>query len=212
MTEISPESNCVRTLTIIWINAGILLIGPLRTNFSGIVIGIQTFKKMHLKMSSGKCRPFFLGLDVLRAHIGVTRRQWMNSLWPSDVIWRQIFGSTLVQVMDCCLTAPNHYLNQCWLIIIKVQWHSSDPNFTRDTSDINHLNKLESYLFRISLKSHREQWVNSSWPAVGWLCHGKEHLCPSTLIPEWISNYIHYKVWHEIIYQFLNLNGCTVEV
>ena len=25
--------------------------------------------------------------------------------------------STLVQVMACCLTAPNHYLNQCGLII-----------------------------------------------------------------------------------------------
>ena len=25
-------------------------------------------------------------------------------------------GSTLAQVMACCLTAPNHYLNQCWLV------------------------------------------------------------------------------------------------
>ena len=34
-------------------NAGILLIGPVRTNFSDILIGLQTslFKKMHLKMS-----------------------------------------------------------------------------------------------------------------------------------------------------------------
>ena len=37
---------------IIWINAGILLIGPLGTNFSEILIKICTFsfKKMHLKM------------------------------------------------------------------------------------------------------------------------------------------------------------------
>ena len=33
-----------------------------------------------------------------------------------------------------------------------------------------------------------------------------------TLIPAWISNYIHYKVWDEITYPFLNFNGCTVEV
>ena len=26
-------------------------------------------------------------------------------------------GSTLAQVVACCLTAPSHYLNQCWLII-----------------------------------------------------------------------------------------------
>ena len=38
----------------IWTNAGILLIGPLGTNFSEILIGIQTFsfKKIHLKISS----------------------------------------------------------------------------------------------------------------------------------------------------------------
>ena len=45
---------------IIWTNAGILLIWPLGTNFSEILIEIDTFsfKKMHLKMSSGKWRPF----------------------------------------------------------------------------------------------------------------------------------------------------------
>ena len=32
------------------------------------------------------------------------------------------------------------------------------------------------------------------------------------LIPAWISNYIHYKVWGEITYPFLNFNGATVEV
>ena len=33
-----------------------------------------------------------------------------------------------------------------------------------------------------------------------------------TLIPAWISNYIHYKMWDEITYPFLNFNGATVEV
>ena len=56
-----------RRQAIIWINAGILLTGPLGTNFSEIIIEIDTFslKKMHLKMSSGKWRPFCLGLNVL---------------------------------------------------------------------------------------------------------------------------------------------------
>ena len=35
---------------------------------------------------------------------------------PSDTIWRQRSMSTLAQIMACCLTAPSHYLNQCWLI------------------------------------------------------------------------------------------------
>ena len=51
----------------IWTNIGTLLIGPLGTNFSEIVIWIQTFsfKKMPLKMSSAKWRPFCLGLNEL---------------------------------------------------------------------------------------------------------------------------------------------------
>ena len=52
---------------IICTNAGILLIGPLGTNFSEILIKIHifSFKKMHLNMSSEKWRPLCLGLDEL---------------------------------------------------------------------------------------------------------------------------------------------------
>ena len=56
-----------RRQAIIWTYAGILLIRPSGTNFSETLIEIDvfTFKKMHLKMSSSKCRPFCLGLNVL---------------------------------------------------------------------------------------------------------------------------------------------------
>ena len=56
-----------RRQAIIWTNAGILLIGPLGTNFREIFIRIHkfSFKKMHLKMSSGKCWPFCPGISVL---------------------------------------------------------------------------------------------------------------------------------------------------
>ena len=48
-----------RRQAIIWTSAGILLIGSLGTNFSEILIEIQTFtfKKMRLKISSAKWRP-----------------------------------------------------------------------------------------------------------------------------------------------------------
>ena len=49
---------------IIWTNAGLLLIGPLGTNFSEILT--FSFKKMHLKVSSAKWRPFCLDLNVLK--------------------------------------------------------------------------------------------------------------------------------------------------
>ena len=56
-----------RRQAIIWTNAGILLIGPLGTNFSEILIKIITFsfKKMRSKVSSGKQRPSCLGLNVI---------------------------------------------------------------------------------------------------------------------------------------------------
>ena len=52
---------------IIWTNAGLLLIGPLGTNFSEILIEILpfSFKKMRLKVSSAKRRPFCFSLNVL---------------------------------------------------------------------------------------------------------------------------------------------------
>ena len=84
----------------------------------------------------------------------------LNSLWPSDTIWQHRFGSALAQVMACCLTAPSHYLNQCWLTISKIQWHPSESNFTRDTSGISLWHWLENCLFKILLKSPRGQWVN----------------------------------------------------
>ena len=56
-----------RRQAIIWTNAGILLIGPSGTNFNEILIEILTFsfKKMRLKVSSAKRRPFCLGRNVL---------------------------------------------------------------------------------------------------------------------------------------------------
>ena len=66
LTIIGPDNGLSpgRRQAIICTNAGILLIGPLGTNFSKIQIRIQTFsyKKMHLKMSSVKWHPFCLGL------------------------------------------------------------------------------------------------------------------------------------------------------
>ena len=56
-----------RHQAIIWTNAGILLIRTLGTNFSEIFSEIcaLSFKKMRLKVSSAKWRPFCLGLNVL---------------------------------------------------------------------------------------------------------------------------------------------------
>ena len=62
-----------RRQAIIWTTAGILLIGPLGTNISEILIKIYTLslKKMHLKMSSGKWQPSCLSLNVLNVIFNV---------------------------------------------------------------------------------------------------------------------------------------------
>ena len=71
-----------RHQAIICTNAGILLIGPLGTNFSENSIEILTFSftKMRLKVSSAKWRPFCLGLNVLMAY------KWCRKLksFPMD--------------------------------------------------------------------------------------------------------------------------------
>ena len=89
-----------RRQAIIWTNAGILLIGPLGTNFSEISIDIQmfSFKKIHFKMSSGKWRPSCLGLNVLRSFdgigwgdFGVGEQCWKLSLVVIDhSTWRPL--------------------------------------------------------------------------------------------------------------------------
>ena len=75
-------------------------------------------------------------------------------------------GSTLTQIMACCLMAPSHYLNQCWLIITKFQWHSSEGNFTIDILVSSHWTLLENYLSKICFRSPVGQWVKDNTWAV----------------------------------------------
>ena len=65
-----------RRHAIIWTNAGILSIGHMETNFSEILIEIYifSFKEIHLKMSPGKWRPFYLDLYVLNHRLS----SWMD--------------------------------------------------------------------------------------------------------------------------------------
>ena len=90
-----------RRQAIIWTNAGILLIEPLGTIFSEILIGIQifSFMKMRLKMSSAKWRPFCLGLNVL-THQGLTKHSphMPPYLWCISEKWCQMTSQT---IPDC---------------------------------------------------------------------------------------------------------------
>ena len=82
------------------------------------------------------------------------------------------------------------------------------------------------YIFTFSIISLHwdgaDNWSHSLWKTDTRLSFivnimvliGLGHLLLAwfNLIPSWISNYTHYKVWDEIIYPFLGFNGCTIEV
>ena len=102
--------------------------------------------------------------------------QSLNSLRPSDAIWRQWSWTTLAQVMACCLTAPSHYLNQCWLIIRGVLWHTSESSFAGIAQGIDSGYEFEKDILKNIFKSPRGQWVNvqgpnysSSTESIAWL-------------------------------------------
>ena len=112
-----------RRQAIIWTNVGILLIGPLGTNFSEILIEILTFsfKKMRLKVSSAKRRSFCLGLNVLNTVFlcGRCRRSLATEtdvkLWFRDIIAEFRFNSYFCKFINvpnketyerCSVTTP----------------------------------------------------------------------------------------------------------
>ena len=73
-------------------------------------------------------------------------------------MWRYGTRSTLAQVIACCLTALTHYLNQCWLIIREVPWHSSGCIIMRRSEETNQQNKIENCSFKMASRAPRGQW------------------------------------------------------
>ena len=103
-----------RRQAIIWTNAGILLMGPLRTNFNETSIETHTFsfKKIYLKLSSAKWRPFCPGLNVFssfqRFQLTLWQlcfRQWLcfeqakNITCPCHIHWRKYASPGLKKLM-----------------------------------------------------------------------------------------------------------------
>ena len=86
-----------------------------------------------------------------------------NLLWRSDIIWWHRSGSALVQVMACCLKAPSHYPDQCWLIINEACWHLADGNFTETVLEITHKKVSGNDLFENTAPSPRDLWVEGAY-------------------------------------------------
>ena len=87
---------------IMWSNVKILFIGPLGINLSEILIKmyIFKFKKMHLKMSSGKWEPFCLSLNELNASYNpIIFIMLERTSWKSIHIFCLIIRFSLVEGM-----------------------------------------------------------------------------------------------------------------
>ena len=125
---LSPD----RRQAIIWTNAGILLIGPLGTNFNEILIEMNTFsfKKMHFKMSSAKWRLFRLGLNVLIELLGQLHHlyQMRRILESCPEGWWSCWANAPCNLGSMCLFSHNFSCNH-WIIIVSLcgkQWYNNE--------------------------------------------------------------------------------------
>ena len=103
-----------RRQSIIWTNAGILLIGPLGTNFIEILIGILafSFKEIHLKMSSAKIAAI------------LSRGRWVN--WSGDVFILMKFCSLTALKMVKLRTVTKISVNSTGLLTLtsgRFEWN-----------------------------------------------------------------------------------------
>ena len=104
---LSPD----RRQTIIWTNAGLLLIEPLVTNFSETLIKILifSFKKMRLKVSSAKRRPFCLNgcvngcCPVWHDHLVIDKTPYHPKFWVPVPVGMMVYH---------CLTLLSHKKSQ----------------------------------------------------------------------------------------------------
>ena len=91
-------------------NAGILLIGPMGTNFSENLAEIIafSFKKMYLKVPSAKWRPFCLGLNELKF-------LWLSIIWASFLNQLTSFKITRIVAAFSELIIDRVWFKRCQL-------------------------------------------------------------------------------------------------
>ena len=109
-----------RRQAIFWINAGILLIRNLGTNFSEILCEIHTFssKKMYFKMWFAKWRQISLGLNALSFSLHSTSSALLETLHPRRSIMpipeqriphSLLNGISMLHSIWCIWESPKHY-------------------------------------------------------------------------------------------------------
>ena len=104
-----------RRQSIIWSNAGIMLIGPLGTNISGILIEmyIFSFKKIHFKMSSENWWPFCPCPSVF--YNLTTQKASLSTRLSLPCVGGLVAGKAVCEDLcfsaDSCTSATGHVTN-----------------------------------------------------------------------------------------------------
>ena len=75
-------------------------------------------------MSSGKCQPFCLGLNMLKISAdnqSPSESQWLSwlSVWQAEGHWRMCLADHWFRQWLVACSAPGHYLNQCLIYVNK---------------------------------------------------------------------------------------------
>ena len=148
-----------RRQAIIWTNAGILSIRTSGTNFSEIVIEIQTFslKKMRLKMSSAKRQPFCLGLNVLTTsdYLMRIRHRFSNVVRDVSLLNNQSScrGYETPWLMWCrCNASRNRFDVTCHHFLIGailVLWTIFSLDYFSNNEDLLHKHHKKAQTFRL---------------------------------------------------------------
>ena len=119
------------------------------------------FKHFHWRNFIWNCCPWNVG-HLVQASICV------NSLWPSGTIWGHKSGSTMVQVMACCLMALIHSLNQCWLRIPGMHRSAILPKMNMASATKI---AFENYIFNFFWgppRGQRVKWIPAAYLGFLW--------------------------------------------
>ena len=137
------------------------------------------------------------------------------------------YNKTLIQYTHPKIPTGYHYAANSsllgWSLCPLLLGRAVGMGHLRECNDRN--SKTNEYLSVLALiakvdSQGRHQYLHTG----NWECFIYIYFCtvknPGTTYMSWwlnaetawISNHIHYKVWDEITYPFLNFNGATVEV
>ena len=106
---------------IIWTNAIILVIGPLGTNLSEILIEVLTFSfhKVRFKVSSAVLRPCCLGLCVLNTCWSTIPLEGFPVVWDSP--GKSYFVTTLLMGCTGLRSMKLLLLHASWMLITAIK-------------------------------------------------------------------------------------------